>query len=171
MSKKDKHSEEKKKERRKIVTAIILLVLIVLLAILLYFLLGDDEPRSVVLNEDNIEEVIENQQYTPPNYYEATMNSTWNFARGSVASDNAYVENAKTNKNPVEFEVVRTDTNETIYKSPVLEVGSHLDNIVLDTDLPDGTYACTLTYYLLDKDYERIDGETVDFSLTINVGQ
>ncbi len=171
MSKQSKHSEESKRERRKIVTAIILVVLIVLLAILLYFLLGDEDSRRVIQNEDDIKEVVEKQDYAPPGYYEATMNSTWNFASGNVASSNAYVENAKTNQNPVEFEVVRTDTNERVYKSPILEIGSHLDNVTLDTDLPKGTYDCVLTYYLLDKNYERIDGNTVDFSLTINVEQ
>ncbi len=169
MSKQKSHSEDSKKERRKkVVTIIVLIVLIVLLAILLYFLLGKDEQRNVVLNEDNVQDIID-QDPEDPTYYNVTMNSTWNFASGTAESDNAYVENAEMNENPVYFDIVRTDTGEKIYESSVLPVGSHLDKIKLDSDLPDGTYDCVVTYHLLDEDQKELS--TVRVTLTINVGQ
>lgn len=61
------------------------------------------------------------------------------------------------------------DTDETIYKSPILTVGSHLNNITLDSDLPTGVYDCIVTYHLLDEKDESFD--TVSLNLTINIGQ
>lgn len=170
MSKEKKSSEEIKKGRRKKVAAVVLAVLVVLLAILLYLLLGKDEPR-IISSEEDVAAIAENQEQDEPIYYDVTMNGTWDFANGKAGSDNAYVENADTNENPVEFEVVRTDTGDTVYKSPILEVGAHMEksDIVLDADLPGGTYPCRLTYYLLNDEHERIDDQEVTLTLTINV--
>ena len=97
------------------------------------------------------------------------MNSTWNFSSGDVPSENAYVENAEANTNSVYFDVTRTDTEETIFESPILPVGSHLENITLDSNLPAGTYDCLVTYHLLDENDESMS--TVKLTLTINIGQ
>lgn len=123
--------------------------------------------RNVVVNEDNVEEVINTFQETrtAPGYYEVTMNTTWNFPSGEDPSSNAYVENVATNTNAVYFDVIRVDTEETIYESPILPLGSHLDNITLDTVLPAGTYNCQVTYHLLDD--ENISISKVTLTLTI----
>ncbi|MCI9596420.1 MAG: hypothetical protein HFE75_03810 [Firmicutes bacterium] len=171
MSKQKKHSEgsqEKKRKGGKKAIAICIVV-VILLAILLFLLLNKEPARNVVVNEDNVEEVIENREFVPPGSYEVTMNYNWNFASGTAASDNAYVKNAESNKNPVYFDVIRKDTDETIYKSPILTVGSHLNNITLDSDLPTGVYDCIVTYHLLDEKDESFD--TVSLNLTINIGQ
>lgn len=169
MSKQKKHSEgsQEKKGGKKAIA--ICIVVVILLAILLFLLLNKEPERNVVVNEDNVGEVIENREFVPAGSYEVTMNYTWNFASGTAASDNAYVKNAESNKNPVYFDVIRKDTDETIYKSPILAVGSHLDKITLDSDLPTGTYDCLVTYHLLDEKDESID--TVSLNLTINIGQ
>ena len=97
------------------------------------------------------------------------MNSTWDFARGDAPSDNAYVENVEANTNSVYFDVVRTDTDETIFESPILPVGSYLENITLDSNLSAGTYECLVTYHILDENDESMS--TVKLTLTINIGQ
>lgn len=169
----------KQKERNdsrkggKIAIAVCAVVIVVLLGVVIYLLLGKkEEPtrRNVVVNEDNIDEVLEQlEDPVPAGSYEVKMNSTWNFASGDAPSDNAYVENTEANTNSVYFDVTRTDTNETIFESPILPVGSYLDNITLDSDLPSGTYDCLVTYHLLDENEESIS--TVKLTLTINIRQ
>ena len=134
----------------------------------------EEEPvnRNVVINKDNVEEVLsqlDEQESVPVGYYEAVMNSTWHFASGDEASDNAYVENAETNTNAVYFDVIRSDTEETIYESPIIPVGSYLENIALDTALPAGTYDCILTYHLLDE--ENVSISTLKLTVTIVIDQ
>ena len=97
------------------------------------------------------------------------MNSTWYCKSGDMPSDNAYVENAESNTNSVYFDVTRTDTEETIFESPILPVGSHLENITLDSDLPAGTYDCVVTYHLLDEEENSIS--TLKLTVTIIVEQ
>ena len=128
------------------------------------------QKRNVVVNKDNVEEVLEQlEDPVPPGSYEVKMKSTWNFASGDAPSDNAYVENVEANTNSVYFDVTRADTEETIFESPILPVGSYLDNITLDSNLPAGTYDCLVTCHLLDENDESIS--TVKLTLTINIGQ
>ena len=113
------------------------------------------EKRPVVIVEENVEEVVEQilNQTEPegiPLQYQVTMNSTWEFENGQSASKNAYVANSTDNETAVYFDVVRNDTHETIYQSPVIPVGKDLSSITLDKDLNAGNYECTLTYYLID---------------------
>lgn len=157
----------------KIAIAVCVVVIVALLGVVVYLLLGKkEEPvrRNVVVNEDNVDELLEQlEDPVPAGSYEVKMNSTWNFASGDAPSDNAYVENAEANTNSVYFDVTRTDTEETIFESPILPVGSHLENITLDSKLAAGTYDCLVTYHLLDENDESIS--TVKLTLTINVGQ
>lgn len=167
MSKEKTHSEGSKEKKGGKKAVIICIVVVILLAIVLFLLLNKDQERNVVINEDNVGEVIANQEYVPASSYEVMMNSTWNFANGTAASDNAYVKNAEANKNSVYLDVKRTDTDEVIYESPILAVGSHLEKITLDSDLPAGTYDCLVTYHLLDEKDKEIG--TVKLTLTVNV--
>lgn len=128
--------------------------------------------RNVVVTPDNVEEVLDNmkeEEFVAPGSYEVTMNNTWNFADGSSASENAYVENSTSNTNDVYFDVTLADTEENIYSSPVIPIGSHLENITLDKKLGKGSYDCVVTYTLVDKDQNPLS--TVRVSLTINVEQ
>lgn len=141
-----------------------------LLCILIYFLLhkADEKKRDVVVNEDNVEEIVSDMmEGVAPGTYQVTMNSTWYFDNGLVSSNNAYVENAEANENPVYFDIARSDTDETIFKSPIIPVGSHLDDITLDEELPDGTYDCVMTYHLLDNDEETVSTVRVGVKIVI----
>ena len=133
----------------------------------------EDKPvkRNVVVNEKNVDEVISQlaEERTPPGSYQVTMNTTWNFPSGDEPSENAYVKNAEANTNSVYFDVTRSDTEETIYESPIIPVGSWLEDITLDTNLPDGVYNCVITYHLLDDEDKSIS--TVKLTFTIVVGK
>ena len=161
----------------KIVLAVCGAVIVVLLGAVIYLVANrqeqepqEDQPvsRNVVVNEDNVEEVLAQLQETDrtaPGYYEVTMNTTWYFPNGEEPSSNAYVKNVETNTNAVYFDVTLADTEETILASPILLVGSYLDNITLDTVLSAGTYDCIVTYHLLDGEDRSI--ATLKLTLTI----
>lgn len=171
MSKQNESKNSKKGGR--IAIAICIVMILVLLVVVIYLLLGrKEEPvkRNVVVNKDNVDEILEQlEDPVPTGSYEVKMNSTWDFARGDAPSDNAYVENVEANTNSVYFDVVRTDTDETIFESPILPVGSYLENITLDSNLSAGTYECLVTYHILDENDESMS--TVKLTLTINIGQ
>jgi hypothetical protein len=134
------------------VICVILVLAVVVVMVLVFLKPKDANTRNVVITPDNIDEVLAEMgdQKAETGTYEVVMNSTWSFKNGHSASTNAYVENSTSNQNDVYFDVVRDDTGESIFKSPTIPVGSHLENITLDSDLPAGDYACTLTYHLLD---------------------
>jgi hypothetical protein len=128
------------------------------------------EKRNVVVNKENVEELIEDlseEQRVQPGNYEVTMNTTWNFENGSSVSSNAYVANSEANTNDVYFDVFLSDTGENILKSPVLPIGSHLEEVKLDKALKKGTYDCVIVYSLIDKDQNPLS--EVRVGLTINV--
>ena len=162
-------SEQKStKMKGGIILAICIVVIIILLGAVVYLLnarKAEDEPvkRNIVVNEKNVEEVIEQlgEERTPPGSYQVTS--------GDTASEDAYVKNAEANTNAVYFDITRQDTEETIYESPIIPVGSWLEDITLDSTLPDGTYPCVITYHLLDEEDKSIS--TVKLTLTLIIGQ
>ena len=170
-------SEQKNtKSKGGIILAVCIVVIVVLLGVVVYLLTSkkeEEEPvkRNIVVNEKNVEEVIEQlaEERTPPGSYQVTMNTTWNFPSGDEPSVDAYVKNAEANTNAVYFDITRSDTEETIYESPIIPVGSWLEDITLDSSLPDGTFPCFITYHLLDEEDKSIS--TVKLTLTIIVGQ
>ena len=150
------------------------LIIAILIGVITVLILKNKEDnsikRNVVVNEKNAEKIAKQmveEDKTPIGSYEVTMNSTWNFENGTAASENAYVENSKRNINPVCFDIIRSDTNEAIYASPILPVGTHLEDITLDKELPAGTYDCVCTYHLLD-DKDKPIGK-LNISITIVV--
>jgi hypothetical protein len=113
--------------------------------------------RSVLVTEDNAEEVVE-EMLQPPSYaptsYEVSMTTDWVFPDGNSPSSNAYVENVTDNETPVYFDLQLRDTEEVIYESPVIPLGGTLDNITLNRNLAAGSYDCVMIYHLVDE-YQR----------------
>lgn len=133
---------------------------------------GETEKRPILITEDNIEQMAEqilnrDEPQGVPMSYQVTMNSTWEFEDGQSASKNAYVANSQNNETPVYFDVIRNDTQEVIYQSPVIPLGMDLDDIVLDVDLDAGNYECTLVYHLIDEEQNTLT--TVNMWLMVKV--
>lgn len=131
-----------------------------------------EEKRSVVVNENNADEVAEEILSQEPNVnipksYDAVMNSDWHFADGKSASDNAYVENAKENTTDIYFDVLMADTEEVIYQSPVIPLGEHIEKFKLDKELSAGTYDCVVVYHLIDEDQNTLT--TVNMAITVTI--
>lgn len=135
--------------------------------------LGEKKKRPVVVVAENAEEVAEQilNQTEPegiPLHYQVTMNSTWEFEDGQSESSNAYVANSKENETPVYFDVIRNDTQEIIYQSPVIPVGQDLRSITLDQDLDAGDYESTLIYHLIDDDQNTLTTVNMWVMIRIN---
>ena len=173
------NTNKKKQEGRKRTFSIIILVIIILVmaAIIAYLLMSrepekEEERRNVVLTPDNVEEMIqqmEEEEYVAPGYYTVTMNFDWHFAAGDAVSEDAYVENAVENTNSVYLDLfLAEDEENAIYKSPVIPVGSSLEDIALDTPLSAGTYDCVAVYHLVDDDQNTISTLRVTVTVTVD---
>lgn len=169
ISQKLSHESSKNSRKNTAIIVIIGIVIIAVVALILIFARRPETKRNVVVTPDNVDEILSDmkEQPTKPGTYEVKMNTTWDFDKGDKASDNAYVENSTSNTNAVDFDIVLSKTGETIFKSPVIPVGSHLENITLNKPLEKGKHACVLTYHLLD-DKGETSGK-LNINLTINV--
>lgn len=78
-----------------------------------------------------------------------SMNTSPTFSNGT-AEGNLMIVNEGINRYPQVVEITRNDTNEMIYKSGAIPVGSKIEHAKLSTDLPAGTYECTAMFYNVD---------------------
>jgi len=151
------------------------LVIICLVVVIVVLLTRPDkeeekERRNVVITPDNVAQMIEeleDEERTPLASYEVTMNPDWTFPDGTSASKDAYVENSVANTTPVYFDIVLADTGENIYSSPVLPIGSHLENITLTKDLDAGTYDCVIIYTLTDEEQNALSSVRLTMKITV----
>lgn len=128
------------------------------------------KKRDVIVNEENVEKIAEEiiaETHVPPGNYNVTMSTTWHFTDGSSGSYDSYVENSERNTNDVYFDIVRSDTKEMIYSSPVISLGAKIEDITLDTPLEAGTYDCVLTYHLVDKEQNPISKLNVSLEIIV----
>lgn len=170
-------NQEEKKGGKKTLSIVILIVIILVMAAIIAYLLISREPakeaerRNVVLTPDNVEEMIQRmdeEEYVAPGYYTVTMNFEWRFAAGDAVSENAYVENALENTNAVYIDLfLAEDEKNAIYQSPVIPVGSSLQDIKLDTPLDTGTYDCVGVYHLVDDEQNTISTLRVTVTVII----
>ena len=164
-----------KKSQTGLIIAFALIAVCAVAGILLFVAFGKDANATKfnrVVTPDNVDEILDsiaNSEMTPIGSYETNMNSSWTFPDGESASTNAYVENSVNNRSAVYFTIVlQKDQSKTLYTSPVLPVGSHLENIKLDTPLEAGVYDTILTYHMMDDDLQET-GSKVSLKLTITV--
>lgn len=126
--------------------------------------------RDVLVNSENVSEVESELAETgPDDSYTASMTVDWNFADGSAASSNAYVENPSENSRVVYFDLLLASTSETLFSSPYIPVGETLksDSIVLSRDLDAGDYPAIVVYHLVDDDFKETSTVSVAVDLHI----
>ncbi|MBR3587130.1 MAG: hypothetical protein IKO00_14000 [Oscillospiraceae bacterium] len=80
-----------------------------------------------------------------------SMNTSPSFENGATAG-NLMIVNEGVNRYPQVVEIIRNDTNEQIYKSGAIPVGSKIETAKLNTVLSAGTYECTALFYNVDPD-------------------
>ena len=78
-----------------------------------------------------------------------SMNTSPCFEDGSSAG-NLMIVNDGVNRYPQVVEIKRNDTQEVIYKSGAIPVGSKIESARLSTVLDAGTYDCTAMFYNVD---------------------
>ncbi len=180
------NNNSKKSKKKVAIIVIILLLLMVIgaLGAVIYQLMQDDKDngdettsngvpsgpkRNTVVTMDNKDEILADLNNKVANgMLEVKMNVDWSFKNSSTPSENAYVANKTTNNNTFYFDVVVDATGETVYESPYIPVGSELRNIELTADLSAGTYPCTLTYHLIDDNYEDVSSTSVAVTLHVS---
>ena len=78
-----------------------------------------------------------------------SMNTAPYFENGK-AEGNVMIVNETINNYPQQVEFIRNDTQEVIYQSKAIPVGSKIEHAALDVELPAGTYECTAMFHNLD---------------------
>lgn len=162
--------------------AIIILLLIIVIILLLKKDGHDDDETNVgstrqvtestrlVLDEESAMSVLdEMRKEVEEGMFECNMSMTWTFANGEAESKDAYVANSANNTHPIYFDLYLNDTNELIYSSPVIPVGSQLTDFKLDKALPAGTYKAKCAYSLLSDEESQEVTSNVNFIITLEV--
>ena len=96
-----------------------------------------------------------------------SMNTAPYFENGA-AEGNIMIVNESINNYPQQVEFIRNDTQEVIYQSKAIPVGSKIECAALDVELPAGTYECTAMLHNLDPVSGEIIG-TAGAIITITV--
>lgn len=180
-----KESAEKKHKNIIIMIVVAFAVLVVALIACIVLLLTKQKeepaqetqnaPRSTVLDrgfvdEDNAGDIMdEMSDKVSKGMFECKMTTAWTFDDGKSASPNAYVANVENNLYTLYFDVYEESTNELLYSSPMLPVGTELKNFKLDKELAAGEYDAVVMYTMVDENLEEVS--SVGFKVTISVSK
>lgn len=158
-----------KGRRRMIIIAFV--VLCAALVVCVVLLLQKTKPKELdrgFVDESNKDTVMEDMgDKVAEGMFECKMTTSWVFEDGKSESPNAYVANVENNLHTIYFDVYEKATEELLYSSPMLPVGTELDNIKLEKELQKGEYDAVVMYTLVDEDNEEVS--TVGFDITISV--
>lgn len=179
MSTVNQTQKEKKGGRKAVGIMILVAIFLVMAGTIIYLWMSrqpeeEKERRGVVVTPDNVQEVIDemekkaSEERVAPGYYTVRMNYEWHFSGRDAISKDAYVENLATNTNAVYLDLFLVEDEENaIYQSPVIPLGSSLQDISLDTPLESGTYDCVAVYHLVDDDQNTLSTLRVTVTVVI----
>ena len=85
-----------------------------------------------------------------------------------TSEGNVMIVNENINLYPQQVEFIRNDTQEVIYQSKAIPVGSKIERAALDVELPAGNYECTAMFHNLDPETGDIIG-TAGAIITITI--
>lgn len=139
------------------------LVIIVAGVIIAILLLRDPGPKIVngvpVINKNNLSDIRSDiEDKVAKGMFETHMNTTWKFEKGNSVSYNAVMGNSSSNNYPFWFTVTCTDTNEIVYTSSMMPVGTQLEEIKLVKELEKGTYPAVVTIHMVDEAGAEVEG-------------
>lgn len=160
---------------------IVLVMALVVCIMLLIFRQGDSRQEqrpegttSDVLergfvDQENADDIMaEMSDKVAEGMFECKMTTTWTFENADAESPNAYVANVESNRNTIYFDVYDNATNELLYSSPMLPVGSELTGIKLEKELKAGDHDATVMYTLVDEDYQEVSKAGFNITITVN---
>ena len=137
-----------------------------------------DAPKTGIVYDDSAveggwdnlspEEIAERlNQKVEEGMINISMNTAPYFENGT-AEGNVMIVNESINNYPQQVEFIRNDTQEVIYQSKAIPVGSKIEHAALDVELPAGTYECTAMFHNLDPVSGEIIG-TAGAIITITI--
>ena len=95
-----------------------------------------------------------------------SMNTSPWFEDGA-SKGNLMIVNEAINRYPQKVQIIRNDTEEIIYTSGAIPVGSKIEAAALDVDLEAGTYECTALFHSLDHSGNIIGSAGAIITITI----
>lgn len=156
-----------RRKKRLIIIAFIILLAALIICILLLLRKPEEEGRNFV-DRDNVDTIMEDMtEKVEEGMFECMMTTEWTFENGDSESPNAYVANVENNRYTIYFDVYEKETNELLYSSPLLPVGTEIRNIKLDKKLAAGEYKAVVMYTLVDEDEQEVS--SAGFNITISV--
>lgn len=163
--------EEAKKVKRKkklIILAFIVLLVALIICILLLLRKPEEEGRNFV-DRGNVDTIMEDMtDKVAEGMFECMMTTEWTFENADSESPNAYVANVENNRYTIYFDVYEKETNELLYKSPLLPVGTEIRNIKLDKELAAGEYEAVVMYTLVDDEEQEVSSAGFNITISIN---
>lgn len=174
-----KNEGESRGKNKKVVLLIVVLVIIILaLAGFVFYLLNrpegnpstgkdsnKEDVKPMIVSEDNADDIVDElDKDAADTMYNCRMSSSWTFDNGEAESKDAYVANTDYNHYPVYFEVQIDETEEIVYTSSYIPVGSEVAGLTLDKPLAAGDYPATVIYHLMNENGEEVGsaGFTID---------
>ncbi len=165
-------TESRKNRKSPLMIIIVVVAALAVVGIGIAIFAGKKIEPNVVVTPDNVEDIIaeaksKEEERVPVGSYELNMNYEWSFDNAKATSSNAYVGNSVNNSNTVYFTVTLENSEDVIYKSPFIPVGSHMENITLDSNLEAGVHNAVVKYHLVDEAYKDISSVSVAITITI----
>ena len=145
--------------------SLIALAILVVIAVIVTFAVKKDEPKEpttqsgIIYDDSAIEggwETLsqeEIEQRLNDKVQAGMINISCNTApyfKDGKSEGNVMLVNELNNLYPQKVEFIRNDTQEVIYQSKAIPVGSKIERAALDVELPAGTYECTAMFHNLD---------------------
>ena len=162
-------------KNQKKVTIVAFAVLCIALVVCVVLLLTRSKEESKELDRDfvdqsNTDTVMEDiGDKVAEGMFECSMTTSCVFEDGKSESPNAYVANVENNLHTIYFDVYNSATDELLYSSPMLPVGTEIKNIKLDKELQKGEYDAVVMYTLVNEENEEVS--SVGFNITISVNR
>lgn len=167
-----KEGKSREAGKTKILIAVIIILVLVIIGMVVFFLCnrkkGEKQvtDKPTLITEENAGQVIGDlKDDSADTMFNCRMSYNWSF-NGKKSKD-AYVANTDYNHYPIYFEVRDDDSQEIIYTSASIPVGSEVNGITLDKKLSLGTHPATVIYHLVDEDGNEVSSTA--FTITIQV--
>jgi hypothetical protein len=125
--------------------------------------------RTIASEEDARNVMDEMREEVAEGMFKCDMPTTWTFTDGGAVPKDFYVANHPDNTKPIYFDVYLEETEELLYSSPVLKVGTTWTDIKLDKKLEAGTYRAKVAYKLLKDEESQEVYSAVNFIVLIKV--
>ena len=115
----------------------------------------------------NIESIVADaNERVERGMFRTHMNTTWSFRDGKSQSHDAVMGNSASNNFDFYF-TVTLQTGELVFTSGLIPLGSQIKDIVLDEELPAGTYPAVVHIQMIGDDGVPIEANSMGLNITL----